>query len=350
MMSSILRNRYPTAGHAPGAPGIAPSWTSSDKDLVGTAIGPSRLWFTLGHGIVNEVYYPRIDIPQIRDLGFIVADDAGFWVEVKRGGDYTLTVPAPGVPLPRITHRHPRFVLSLRLCPDATRDVLLIDLALEAEPNLRVYVLLAPHLGGTGRDNRAEAMMHRGQGVLWARQGPFGLALLARTADGEDAMGAASAGYVGASDGWQDFAANGRMSWHYAEAGPGNVALMAEVAPRATLALGLATSKHAAATLARTALMQPFSRVHDQQAAAWRTGTRCASRPRRRTTCRPRCVRSSPARRRCSKPTATRPFRGQWWQACRSRGAIAAKNVAVTIWSGRAIWSSRRRRCWLWAA
>lgn len=257
------------AGHAPGAPGIAPSWTSSDKDLVGTAIGSSRVWFTLGHGILNEVYHPRIDIPQIRDLGFIVADDAGFWVELKRGGDYTLSVPAPGMPLPLVTHRHPRFVLSLRVCPDATRDVLLIDLTLEAEAGLRVYVLLAPHLGGTGRDNRAEATRHHGRGVLWAEQGPFGLALLARTAEGEDAMGAASAGYVGVSDGWQDFAANGRMAWHYAEAGPGNVALMAEVSPRSTLALGLAASRQAAATLARAALMQSFDAVFEQQAAAW---------------------------------------------------------------------------------
>src|SRR5512139_378030 len=259
----------PAAGHAPGGPGIAPSWTSSDKDLVGTAIGSSRLWFTLGHGIVNEVYHPRIDVPQVRDLGFIVADDAGFWVEVKRGGDYTLSVPAPGVPLPTVTHRHPRFVLSLRFCPDPARDVLLIDVALEAQAGLRVYVLLAPHLGGSGWRNQAEATTYRGRGVLWARQGPFGLALLGHTPDGGDALGAASAGYVGASDGWQDFAANGRMAWHYAEAGPGNVALMAELAPRATLALGLATSKHAAATLARAALMPPFARTFDQQCAAW---------------------------------------------------------------------------------
>ena len=70
------------AGHAPGHPGIAPTWSSSAKDLVGTTLGSSRLWFTMGFGIVNEVYYPRIDIPQIRDLGFIVGDGAGFWVEV----------------------------------------------------------------------------------------------------------------------------------------------------------------------------------------------------------------------------------------------------------------------------
>jgi hypothetical protein len=34
--------------HAPGAPGIPPTWTSSAKDMVGCALGSSRLWFTLG--------------------------------------------------------------------------------------------------------------------------------------------------------------------------------------------------------------------------------------------------------------------------------------------------------------
>ena len=63
--------------HAPGSPGIPPTWTSSAKDMVGCTLGPSRLWFTLGFGIVNEVYYPRVDIPQIRDLGFIVAGPDG---------------------------------------------------------------------------------------------------------------------------------------------------------------------------------------------------------------------------------------------------------------------------------
>jgi hypothetical protein len=76
---------------APGGPGTAPTWTSSAKDMVGCALGPSRLWFTLGFGIVNEVYYPRVDIPQIRDLGFIIADGEGFWAEVKRVADYRMS-------------------------------------------------------------------------------------------------------------------------------------------------------------------------------------------------------------------------------------------------------------------
>ena len=69
--------------NAPGGPGILPTWTSSAKDIVGCALGPSRLWFTIGFGIINEVYYPRVDIPQTRDLGFIVGGPDGFWSEVK---------------------------------------------------------------------------------------------------------------------------------------------------------------------------------------------------------------------------------------------------------------------------
>ncbi len=226
---------------APGAPGIAPTWATSDKDLVGTAIGPARLWFTLGHGIVNEVYYPRIDIPQIRDLGFIVADGAGFWVEVKRLQDYRLDTPAPGIPLATVLHRHPRFTLSLRVCPDPNRDVLRLELDLQGDPALRPYVLLAPHLGGTGWNNRASAASHRGRRMLAAEQGPFALALLGVDEEFRDAIGSASAGYVGESDGWQDFARHGRMTWNWSEAGPGNVALIAALPRQVNLAIGLSS-------------------------------------------------------------------------------------------------------------
>jgi glucoamylase len=248
---------------------MTPAWTSSDKDLVGTAMGSSRLWFTLGHGIVNEVYFPRIDIPQIRDLGFIVADAAGFWVEVKRHADYTLTTPAPGVPLPTIVHRHPRFTLTLRICPDPDREVLRLEVDLQGDPALRPYLLLAPHLGGTGRNNQAWANMHRGRRMLSARQGPFALAVLGVDANFCDALGVTSAGHVGSSDGWQDFARHGRMQWQWDSAGPGNVALMAALPQRVSLALGLATSSQAAATLALSSLAEPFEQMQEQQRLAW---------------------------------------------------------------------------------
>ncbi|MGH7690830.1 MAG: glycoside hydrolase family 15 protein, partial [Gemmatimonadaceae bacterium] len=147
---------------APGAPGNGPTWTSSAKDIVGCSLGPSQLWFTIGFGIVNEVYYPRIDIPQIRDLGFIVADGKGFWVEIKRMQRYELRLPEAGIPVVELVHRHERFELTLRIVVDPVRDVLLLSVHLTGDETLRPYVLLAPHMGGTGRDNMATAVLPRG--------------------------------------------------------------------------------------------------------------------------------------------------------------------------------------------
>jgi glucoamylase len=265
-------------GDAPGHPGIRPTWTSSAKDMVGCSIGMSQLWFTLGFGIVNEVYYPRIDIPQIRDLGFIVADDNGFWVEVKRVADYSLRLLAPGVPAVEIIHTHARYQLRLRITPDTKRDVLVIAVELEGDADLRPYVLVAPHLGATGYNNSAAVGRYRGRGVLWADQGPFGMALAAVDAGQRDALGRAGAGYVGTSDGWQDFARNGRLTWRYPSAGPGNVALIGELPRTAAIALGFGSSRDAAATLAISSLAEPFERILQRQIGEWEAWQRKSSR------------------------------------------------------------------------
>ena len=42
-----------SGSEAPGAPGLPPTWCSSAKEMVGCSLGPSRLWFTVGGGILN---------------------------------------------------------------------------------------------------------------------------------------------------------------------------------------------------------------------------------------------------------------------------------------------------------
>ena len=69
---------------APGAPGIPGRWTSAAKSGVGTALGGSPIWFTLSHGIINEIYAPRIDEAATRDVGFLVVGPNGFVAEIKR--------------------------------------------------------------------------------------------------------------------------------------------------------------------------------------------------------------------------------------------------------------------------
>jgi GH15 family glucan-1,4-alpha-glucosidase len=59
--------------------------TSSSREGVGTPHSTaSCVWFTLSHGILNEIYYPTIDRPQIREMEFLIADGATFFHEKKR--------------------------------------------------------------------------------------------------------------------------------------------------------------------------------------------------------------------------------------------------------------------------
>jgi glucoamylase len=262
---------------APGAPGIPPSWSSSDKDAVGTSHYSSRVWFTIGHGILNEVYWPHVDRPQIRDLGFIVADDAGFWSEVKSDAAQAVHHAALGVPAITAVHTHRAYRLTLRICADDHADVVRLEARLEdlrdpADPRrtahpLRLYPLLAPHLGFTGLHGHAWVGTHKGRPMLFAQDGSWAVALASEPAPLRQGVG-----YVGASDGWQDFAANGRMTWTYGRAAAGNVAGMAELALEggaAQLALAFGARPEEAGLEASAALAGPFQDAWDEYVGNW---------------------------------------------------------------------------------
>jgi glucoamylase len=256
-------------GTAPAPSVVYPTWASGAKDAVGAALGTSRLWFTVAQGIVTEVYYPRVDIPQLKDLGFIVADDAGLWVELRRLGNYAVTWFDDVVPAITVTHRHPRFTLTLRICADPERDVLLVDFSLVGDTQLQLYVLAAPRIGEDATHNRAWTGDWAGRPVLWAEQGPFGLAVVAVDPEGAPALLQRSVGCVGESDGWQDFQRHGCMRWHYADAGPGEVALTAQLPRVGTLAVGLSSSREAAATLALQSLAASFAKAWTAYCKGW---------------------------------------------------------------------------------
>ncbi len=257
-MSAVPGVREPVCPNvAPGAPGVPPSWTSSAKDIITTALGASRVWATVGDGIVNEVYWPSAGRPQVRDLGFIVAGSGG-WHEVKCASDYEVTLPKPFLPLPRILHNGSDYQLDLQLSPDPSRDVLLISFRLIGQTKL--YVLLAPHIGGNGSHNNAHV-----DGGLAAWRDEEALYLAA-----DCGFSRGSAGYVGSSDGWQDFSCNGDMRWTYTEALDGNVALTGELASSCgVLALAFAGTIEGARTLAQSSLSEGFETAQAGCAAGW---------------------------------------------------------------------------------
>ncbi len=285
----------PSASPAPGAPGTSPTWSSSAKDAVGASHLASRVWFTIGYGILNEVYWPRVDAPQIRDLGFIVADDAGFWSEVKREATRDVRHAERGIPAITVVHTHPRYELTLRVCADDHADVIriearLADLARPAaaagtagpgasdpSPALRLYALLAPHLGFSGLRNRAWVGDYKGRPAIYARNGPSILALAS-----DPPATRQSVGYVGASDGWQDFATNGRMTWRYDSTDLGNVAAIAELGldgDAVQIALGFAERPEEAALQVEAVLATPFERAWREYIENWRGFARDCNSP-----------------------------------------------------------------------
>jgi glucoamylase len=237
-----------------GHPGMAPAWTHSAKEGVGTAYHTaSRVWFTLSHGILNEVYYPTVDSPQIRDLQYLVSDGESFFHEEKRDLASELAYLDPHVPGFRITSRDPagRYRLVKEIIADPHLPCVLVHTRLEGDEEflkkLHLYVLLAPHLESRGWGNNAAATDVAGKTILVAFRGATYLAL-GSTAPFKKT----SCGYVGASDGWTDLRDNFRMDWQFDFADDGNVALTGEIdlseSRTFTLGLGFGPGYQAAAT------------------------------------------------------------------------------------------------------
>ena len=253
------------ASAAPGWPGIVPRWTSSAKSGVGTACSAqSRTWFTLSHGIVNEVYFPRMDRANVRDLGLIVTDRQDFFSEEKRSTTSQIVPLAHGVPAYRIvnTCTAGRYRIVKRVLTDPHRNALLQEIGFEALRGARddyaVYALLAPHVDNAGGGNDAWIGSWKGMPMLFARRNGTALALACSVP-----FRTMSCGYVGVSDGWQQLRAT-RTLETYTEARNGNVALTAELDFRAAdgivvLALGFGDDAAEAGHNARAALLRSFA-------------------------------------------------------------------------------------------
>jgi len=210
---------------------MAPKWTSSAKVGVGTALtSASRVWFTLSHGIFNEVYYPSVDQACIRDFGLVVSDGSRFFSEEKRHTRSEVRTVAPGVPAYRLVNTcvEGRYRIEKTVLADPGRDVILQKALFVPVTGVvsdyQTYALLAPHLGNCGSGNTAWIGDYKGRRMLFAERGGLALALAC-----DPPWLAGSAGFVGTSDGWQELSRHQQLASTYARAENGNVALTGQV-------------------------------------------------------------------------------------------------------------------------
>ncbi|MHB1680575.1 MAG: glycoside hydrolase family 15 protein [bacterium] len=257
--------------YAPGWPGIPGRWTSANKSGVGTALKGSPVWFTISHGILNEVYSPMIDEAAIRDLGFIVTSDDGFFSEDKRHAVHTTTFLYPGVPAYHIESNctEGRYRIEKDIITDHDRSVVLLRIRFTAlKPgNYRLYVITAPHLDNHGAGNTAWVDEYKGITGLFASRKAKAICLMSNTG-----FKTYSVGFVGASDGWQDLIHRGSLNSFYKRAENGNVALTGEIDLKNNtfvLAIGFSHYPVEAAILSRASLNEGFESLLHAYTEPW---------------------------------------------------------------------------------
>jgi glucoamylase len=266
-------------GTAFGWPGVEPRWTSARKDCVGMAYSASsRIWYTISHGILNEIYFPTIDRPQTRDMEFLLTDGETFVHEEKRDLERSFEYIESCSLAVRLTNSDPqgRYKIIKEVIADPHHPVVLMRVRLEGDEHLlsrmKAYALLAPHLDVGGADNSGSVLDLSGKLALLASKN--GLSLVMAASCG---FSRASCGFVGRSDGWQDLMDNFRMDWQFGNAFHGNIALTGEVDISRhrdfVVAIALGQGHHSALTTALSAVTTPFEQSLKRFNEQWHRAT-----------------------------------------------------------------------------
>lgn len=215
---------------APGKPGIPSTWTSSQKTGVGSSVEMnSRIWFTISHGIINEVYFPTVDMPNTRDMQFLVTDGKSFFCEEKRGCDSETKNIKLGVAGYEVinTCKKKQFQIKKRIFCNPYNSTLIQETEFIplVKKDFRLFVLLAPHMNAKGSSNSGYIKNYKGLDLLTATR----LKKYFITLCSNNPFSAMSCGYVGKSDGYLEVKKNKYLKNCYEQALDGNIALTGEI-------------------------------------------------------------------------------------------------------------------------
>ncbi|MEO6982614.1 MAG: glycoside hydrolase family 15 protein, partial [Edaphobacter sp.] len=266
--------RPKTLKRAKGKPGAKPRWTSGAKTIVGTAASSrSRIWYTIGNGTLNEIYFPDVDQANTRSVRFLIIDGSGFFSDEEWDADHRVEWLAPGVPACRIeSHcKQGRYTLTKEIITDPVRDTLMMRVHFRPSPSnsdLSLYLFVDAHIGDQGADNNGWVGTYKGDKMLIASRERICLA--AATAP---PLKQASCGYVGKSDGYTALS-------HHEPLPESNIALKGNIAMTGEIdyandggvfVVSLACGAHPAeaAQQARAGVLQSFDKTRALFEQGW---------------------------------------------------------------------------------
>ncbi|MEP6636510.1 MAG: glycoside hydrolase family 15 protein [Acidobacteriota bacterium] len=264
---------------APGAPGLDAHWSSASKNGFGTANSvASKVWFTLNNGVMTEVYYPRLDVPNVQtlQLAFVAYDGSRVETEAEDMIHRLAVVESNALAFRQInTSRSGDYTITKTYVTDPERSSVLVDVDFEWNKpgpcRCALYVYYDPSLNNSGRHDSA---------------GLHGKWLIASDADKASALTVSGAGmesetsgYLGTSDGLTQLRA-GRLT-PYQRAVDGNVVQTARVrfqrtsgatsnATRFTLVLSFGRNTAEAISNGQASVRKGFEGARREYYRGWR--------------------------------------------------------------------------------
>jgi glucoamylase len=276
------------ANLASDGPGVHATWTTGNKIAVGTsATGDNKVWFTVAKGITTEVFYPRLDIPNMQDMQYIVTDGASFAELERDATDHVVSMPDEKALEYTIINTDkrspPKYRITSTYVTDPKRNTLLIRTKFEslAGEHYQLYVRMNPSMAGGGGNDQAwwdqdnAALMASGTELLFGTNMTIVSALKIA---GPNGFVAHDNGYTGmASDCAVDLLANFRLDKQFdGTASNGNVVQCGQVGDIGTgtttftLALGYGHDAASALAAAKDSLATGFPAVEAEYRSGWR--------------------------------------------------------------------------------
>ncbi len=277
--------RSQTGGAASDGPGSAAAWTTGNKLAVGTSADTtSTVWFTVAKGVTTEVFYPRLDVPNMQDMQYIITDGTSF-VDLERDAtSHAVSMPDQTALEYTITNTDtratPKYRITNTYITDPSQNTLIIRTHFQSLDggSYQLYLLENASMAGGGANNSASwdaansALLASGGGNLFGSQLNVFSALVTASPNG---FVAHDVGYSGAtSDCYQDVMNNKTLTHQFdSVASPGNVVECGQIGGLGadttfTIALGYGADAPSAVAAANASLASGFA----DREAAYRSG------------------------------------------------------------------------------
>ncbi|HEX5884000.1 MAG TPA: glycoside hydrolase family 15 protein [Pyrinomonadaceae bacterium] len=245
------------------AQGADAHWPTAAKNGFGTSTTlTSKVWFTLANGVMTEVFFPTLDVPNVQNLQLLLVTDGQVSAQTESGDTiHRLEVPdSSSLTFRQInTAKNGQYTITKTYVTDPQRNTVLIDVEFDSRGAVRPYVYYDPSLNNSGMHDSAWT---EGDALI-AVDGNKASALMSSCGFNENGNG-----YLNAIE-----SATIQLS---SRVDNGNVIQVGrikdlETKRRCTLALGFGEKPAEAVNNARSSLAKGFESVRIEYEAGWRS-------------------------------------------------------------------------------